>query len=66
MFVHISDGDGPLYQCPFSTSFSPFVSTTTGIGIGPPGEPGSLAVNISTPSAVTSKVCSVSLSANDS
>lgn len=41
-----------------SSFFSPFVSGTVGIGIGPPGEFGNLAVNISTPSSVTSSVCS--------
>jgi hypothetical protein len=47
------------FQAPFvSGFFSPFASTT-GIGIGPPGESGNLAVNTSTPSAVTRSVCSV-------
>lgn len=42
------------------STLSPFVvASTTGIGIGPPGEFGSLAVKTSTPSAVTNKVCSV-------
>jgi hypothetical protein len=45
------------YHCAPSTFFTPFVSTT-GIGIGPPGESGNLAVKISTPSAVTRRVCS--------
>lgn len=38
----------------------PFASATgtTGIGTGPPGESAVLAVNISTPSAVTRSVCS--------
>jgi hypothetical protein len=44
---------------PFDSVFSPLVGSTTGIGIGPPGELGSLAVKTSTPSAVTRRVCSI-------
>lgn len=44
-----------------ATSFvSPLVSSaTTGIGMGPPGESGSLPVKISQPSSVIKRVCSV-------
>lgn len=43
-----------------SAFFSPFDSplVASGIGTGPPGESGSLAVSTSTPSSVTSRVCS--------
>ena len=46
------------YHCAASTFVSPFVSVT-GIDTGPPGEFGNLAVKISTPSAVTRRVCSI-------
>jgi hypothetical protein len=45
------------HHCAASSFFSPFVSTT-GMGTGPPGESGNLAVRTSTPSAVTRRVCS--------
>lgn len=55
-YCEISTG-GPASECPFSAF--PFAITGSGIFHGPPGDSGSLAVNISTPSAVTSSVCSV-------
>lgn len=49
-----------LFNIQAATSFfSPLVSSAaTGIGIGPPGELGNLAVKISQPSSVIKRVCS--------
>lgn len=38
---------------------SPLAASVFGIGTAPPGDVGNLAVNTSTPSSVTSNVCSV-------
>lgn len=48
----------PLFQTPFAASPFLLPSVTPGIGTGPPGESGNLAVRTSTPSSVTSSVCS--------